>query len=73
MVFINPHPSFVPCVLQLALLVIDQHLTAPVAAFRALSTGTSMISNALRAVRPASLMWARLVKNAILSVPLVGI
>jgi hypothetical protein len=73
MVSINPHPSSVACVLQLALLVIDQLQTAPVAAFRALSTGTYMIFNALRAALRDLLMLAQLVRSAILSVQHAGI
>ena len=73
MVSTNPRPSSVACVLRLALLVIDQLQTAPVAAFRALSTDTYMIFNALRAALQALLMLAQLVRSAILSVQHAGI
>jgi hypothetical protein len=73
MVSTNPHPSSVACVLRLALLVIDQLQTALVAAFRALSTGTYMIFNALRAVLQALPMLVQLVRSAIQSVQHAGI
>lgn len=73
MVSTNPRPSSVACVLRLALLVIDQLLTAPVAAFRALSTGTYMIFNALKAALLALPMLEQLVRSAILSVQHAGI
>lgn len=73
MVSINPRPSSVACVLRLALLVIDQLQTAQVAAFRALSTGTYMIFNALRVALQALPMLAQLVRSAILSVQHAGI
>ena len=73
MVSINLRPSSVACAPQLAPLVIDQLQTAPVVAFRALSTGTYMISNALKAALQALPMWAQLVRSAILSVLHAGI
>ena len=73
MVSINLRPSSVACVLQLAPHVIDQLQTAPVVAFRALSTGTYMISNALKAALQALPMWVQLVRSAILSVQHAGI
>ena len=73
MVSTNHRLSSAACVLRLALLVIDQLQTAPVAAFRALSIGIYMIFNALRAVLQASLMLVQLVRSAILSVQHAGI
>ena len=68
MVSTNLRPSSVACALQLAPLVIDQPQTAPVVAFKALSTGTFMTFNALKAALQALPMWAQLVRSVILSV-----